>query len=78
MGFLIKFLLGFVVIYFLLKSFVALMTGKKNGKNAGYQRQKPPQSAPPESQEERILEYQKKNFEKSEVEDADFTEIKNN
>jgi hypothetical protein len=30
----------------------------------------------PESQEERIIEYQKKNFESSDIEDADYVEIK--
>lgn len=32
----------------------------------------------PESQEDRILEYQKKSFEKTDVEDVDFEEIKTN
>lgn len=74
MGFIIKFLLGFVVIYFLLKSFLAFLIGKR-GRQASNSRQQFHQNKKPESQEDRIMEYQKKKFEASEIEDVDFEEV---
>lgn len=38
--------------------------------------QRPTQPKQPESQEERIIDYQKKSFESAEIEDADYIEIK--
>jgi hypothetical protein len=52
---------------------------KSNGrKQRSYSRQQSSQqpNPQPESQEDRILEYQKKNFEATDVEDADFEELK--
>ncbi len=49
--------------------------GRFNSQNErAKQRPSPPKQ--PESQEDRIIEYQKKSFESTEVEDADFIEIK--
>ncbi len=76
MGFLIKFLLGFIVVYFLLKSFAVFLMGKRGRQASSYQRQRAQQSKQSENQQDRIIEYQKKNFESSEIEDADFVEVK--
>lgn len=82
MGFLIKFFLFFVVIYLFLKGLVAFfLGGKRSEKSTTYnrhqrQQQRPEQPKQPETQEDRIIEYQKKSFESTEAEDADFIEIK--
>lgn len=76
MGFLIKFLLFFVAAYLLMKGFVAFITGKRNGQSATERQTSQRQPKQPETQEDRIIEYQKKTFEKSEAEDVEFTEIK--
>ena len=76
MGFLIKFLLFFVAAYLLLKGFVAFLTGKRSGQSGANRHTQSNQSRQPETQEDRIIEYQKKTFEKSEAEDVEFTEIK--
>jgi hypothetical protein len=75
MTYLFKFLLIFTFVYLVLKSFVRFLTGKRR-------RQPPPRqqqhsyTRQPEKQEDRIIEYQKKNFEHSDVEDVEFVEIK--
>lgn len=80
MGFLFKFLLIFLAIYFFLRAFARWLLGKRNGQNRSQgsryrqTRREPPR--PPETQKDRIIDYQKKTFEASEVEDADFVEIK--
>lgn len=80
MGFLFKFLLIFIVIYFFLKAFGAWLLGKRNRQNTYHHsryrqaRREPPKQ--PERQEDRIIDYQRKTFESSDVEDADFVEIK--
>ncbi|MDD2299552.1 MAG: hypothetical protein PHQ67_03725 [Fermentimonas sp.] len=80
MGFLLKFFLFFVFIYLLLKGLVAfLVGGKRSGTSTNQyrqQRSRPEQPKQPETQEDRIIEYQKKSFESTEAEDADFVEIK--
>lgn len=80
MGFLIKFILGFTIVYFLMKSLAAFLMGKRGRHHSNYrsqeQRYKANKKNEPENQQDRIIEYQKKNFETSEVEDADFVEIK--
>ncbi|QRX64423.1 hypothetical protein JS578_04030 [Dysgonomonadaceae bacterium zrk40] len=76
MGFLIKFLLFFVAAYLLMKRLVAFLTGKRNGQSAANRQTSQSQPKQPETQEDRIIEYQKKTFEKSEAEDVEFTEIK--
>ncbi|MDR2816849.1 MAG: hypothetical protein LBB62_09145 [Proteiniphilum sp.] len=76
MGLLFKFLLGFMAVYFLLKSFAAFLTGKREKQTSGYQRKRAQQPKQPESQQDRIIEYRKKNFKSSEIRDADFVEIK--
>lgn len=80
MGFLFKFLIFFIAIYFVLKGVAAWLLGKRNRQhrytgsryNQAY-REEPKQ---PETQKDRIIDYQRKKFESSEVEDADFIEYK--
>lgn len=76
MGFIIKFILFFTVVYFILKAFVRWFFGwgRNTRTRAGQQNQHPANEQ--ETQEERIISYQKKSFEKSEAEDVDFVEIK--
>ncbi len=76
MGFLIKFLLFFTVAYLLMKAFVAFLSGHRGKQSSSRQQQHAPQPRQPETQEDRIIEYQKKNFAESEVEDVEFVEIK--
>ena len=76
MGFLIKFFLVFMAVYFLMKSFGRWLLGKRTRQSSNYGRQQSRQNKQPESQENRIIEYQKKRFESSEAEDVDFVEIK--
>ncbi|MDI9606131.1 MAG: hypothetical protein QM305_12585 [Bacteroidota bacterium] len=82
MGFIIKFLLFFFITYFILRSIGRLLFGIRYKQNSpryrtphgAQSRQEPPKQ--PETQEDRIIGYQKKNFESTEVEDAEFVEIK--
>jgi|AGTN01.3.fsa_nt_gi hypothetical protein len=79
MGFLIKFLLFFAAIYFLMKAFGSWLSGKRTSQTSSHQsqqRRRREQPKQPETQEDRIIEYQKKTFESSEAEDVDFVEIK--
>lgn len=76
MGVLIKFILVFVAIYLLLKGFVRFLFGRRAGSSSPYQQQRPEQPRQPETQEDRIIEYQKKTFESSDAEDVEFVEIK--
>lgn len=80
MGFLIKFILGFTIVYFLMKMFAAFLMGKRGKNQSNYrsqqQRYQSNQKNQPENQQDRIIDYQKKNFESTEVVDADFVEIK--
>lgn len=82
MGFLIKFFLFFTAIYLIIKFLGSLLLGKRNKQNSStyrnsrsqQTRRKPPRQT--ETQKDRIIDYQKKTFESTEVEDADFVEIK--
>ncbi len=81
MGFLIKFFLFFVAFYLVLKGLLSFITGNRSRRSTAYHRQqqhrqRPQQQKQPETQKDRIIEYQKKSFESSEVEDVDFVEIK--
>lgn len=76
MGFLFKFILGFLVVYFLLKSLTAFLLGKRGRQTPNFRQQRPQQPKQPENQKDRIIEYQRKKFESSEIEDADFEEVK--
>lgn len=73
-----KFLLILAVIY-LVFVFVnrALFGTRRKTPNRSYGETRQTKKTP-ENQEERILEYQKKNFESSDAEDVDFEEIKHN
>ncbi len=81
MGFLLRFILTFVFIYLLIRGILNFLTfssryRRKNPYNHKQQNQRTKQNGQPETQEDRIIEYQKKSFESSDVEDADFVEIK--
>ncbi len=76
MGVLIKFVLVFVAIYLLLKGFVRFLFGKRAGQSSPFQQQRTEEPGQPETQEDRIIEYQKKTFESSDAEDVEFVEIK--
>ena len=52
-----------------------LNTGRFKSQQSRTQ-QRSTQPKQPESQEERIIDYQKKSFESTEIEDADYIEIK--
>ncbi len=74
MGFLFKILLLFLAIYFLLGIVKRLFLG--NFKQAGNNPYNKEEQKEPESQEDRILDYQKKKFESAHAEDVEFEEIK--
>ncbi|HBG42221.1 hypothetical protein [Limibacterium fermenti] len=78
MGFILKIILFFIVISFLFRAFFAWVShiaGKKSTP-PGTRQQSRPSPSEPETQEERIISYQKKSFETTEAEDVDFVEIK--
>ena len=77
MGFLFKVLLIFAVIYMVI-SFLgrALFGTRKKPQASPYSRQSQQQPKEPETQEDRILDYQKKSFEKTDAVDVEFEEIK--
>lgn len=65
-----------MVVYFLLRSVAAFLMGKRGRQSPNYRRQGAQQNKQPDNQQDRIIEYQKKKFESSEVEDVDFVEVK--
>ncbi|MDD3788153.1 MAG: hypothetical protein PHO94_05610 [Petrimonas sp.] len=75
MGFL-KFIILTLAFYFIFKLISNFIRGKVSGtqRNRSYGETSQPQE--PETQEERILDYQKKSFESADAEDVDFEEIK--
>lgn len=80
MGLFFSFILLIITLYLIFKLLKRLFLGwlfrpprPNNRQKQNYQKPKAP-----ESQEDRILEYQKKNFEKADAEDVEFEEIKNN
>lgn len=79
MGYLIKFFLVFFAVYLLVRAFSNWLFGKRPQSHFSHDRKQPSKqpSKQPETQEERMIEYQKKKFESTEVEDADFEEVKN-
>lgn len=77
MGAILKFLLFFGVIYFLMRGFSHWITNL--GRRArGYNSQdgRTQTEKEPETQEERILDYQKRKFENMDVQDVEFEEVK--
>ncbi len=77
-----KFLIFFILVFLIIRGvfsflFRFLNAGRFTNQNRRTQ-QRPTQPKQPESQEDRIIDYQKKSFESSEIEDADFIEIKDN
>lgn len=65
-----------MVVYFLLKAVAAFLMGKRGRQTSNFRQQRAQQTRQPENQQDRIIEYQKKKFESSEIEDADFVEVK--
>ncbi len=65
-----------MVVYFLLKAVAAFLMGKRGRQTSNFRQQRAQQAKQPENQQDRIIEYQKKKFESSEIEDADFVEVK--
>lgn len=76
MGFLFKVLLIFTVIYMVISFLGRALFGTKRKANANPYRQPQQQEKALETQEERILEYQKKNFESTDAVDVEFEETK--
>ena len=79
MGFLFKVLVIFAVIYMALTFVGRFFFGtKRKPQSSPYGRQSNQPEKEPETQEERILDYQRKSFEKTDAIDVDFEEIKEN
>ncbi|MDO5665308.1 MAG: hypothetical protein Q4G63_08645 [Bacteroidia bacterium] len=77
MGFLFKVLLIFAVIYMAISFLGRILFGTKRRSQASpYSRHEQQQPKEPETQEDRILDYQKKSFEKTDAIDVEFEEIK--
>lgn len=87
MGYFIRFILALIVINFVIKLAMRFFFGRRRQKTThnpygnhqgGQQQQSRPSSRVPETQEERILDFQRKSFDSEEAEDADFIEVKDN
>ncbi len=80
MGIILRFFLTFFVFYFLIKFAINLLIGKRwASENKTYRQQQQQQQQKRnkiQSQEDRIISYQKKKFESSTIEDVEFEEIK--
>lgn len=77
MGFLFKVLLIFAIIYMVISFVGRMLFGTKRKPQAGpYSRHSRQQQKEPETQEDRILDYQRKSFEKTDAVDVEFEEIK--
>lgn len=78
MGFLVKFILLFTIIYFLLKAISRWLIGARgfNRRASSPYGQSREAQKEPETQEERILDYQRKSFESADAVDVEFEEIK--
>lgn len=77
MGFLFKFLFFFVIIYLLLRAFTRWIASWGRRATGNYtQQQREQTQKEPETQEDRILDYQRKSFESAEAVDVEFEEVK--
>ena len=85
MGFLLKIVAIFLFFYFLFRFLLRFFLGAGQRRGYNYRqwggtntRNQQPHHQPkdPETQEERILEYQKKSFESADAHDVEFEEIK--
>lgn len=65
-----------IIFYLIFKLLKRLFIGWLFSTHTNNHRQEEPKPKTPENQEDRILEYQKKSFEKTDVEDVEFEEIK--
>lgn len=75
-----KFLLFIILIFMIIRGIFAFLfrflnTGRFNSQQRKAQ-QRPTKPRQPETQDDRIIDYQKKSFESTEIEDADYIEIK--
>ena len=75
-----KFLFFLIIIFMVIRGIFALLfrflSSGRFRSQQGKSRTRPMQTKQPESQEERIIDYQKKSFESTEVEDAEYIDIK--
>lgn len=78
MGFFISIILLIVIFYLTIKLLKRLFIGWLFRAHTNSHRQEESKPKTPESQEDRILEYHKKSFEKTDAEDVEFEEIKTN
>ena len=77
MGFLFKVLLIFAVIYMVISFLGRILFGTRRKPQASpYSRHSQQQQKEPETQEDRILDYQRKSFEKTDAVQLEFEEIK--
>ncbi|MPM33951.1 hypothetical protein SDC9_80532 [bioreactor metagenome] len=77
MGYLFKVLLVFAVIYMVINFLGRALFGTRRKPQANpYNRQSQQPQNEPETQEDRILDYQKKSFETTDAIDVEFEEIK--
>lgn len=65
-----------ITFYLIFKLLKRLFIGWLFSAHTNNHRQEEPKPKTPENQEDRILEYQKKSFEETDVEDVEFEEIK--
>lgn len=74
-----KFLLILAIIYLIFTFVNRFLFGtRRKAQSNPFGQSRTQQGKTPETQEERILEYQKKNFESSDAVDVEFEEIKDN
>lgn len=78
MAVLLKIILVFVVFYYLSRFLMRLFFGRLQRKASAFQNEQKAnaETKEPETQEERILDYQRKSFESADVDDVDFEEVK--
>lgn len=65
-----------MIAYSIMKAFTAFLLGKRGRQSNQNRRQQAYREQQPENKQDKIIEYHKKKFESSEIEDADFVEYK--
>lgn len=77
MGIILRFFLSLLAFYFLIRFVFNLLMGKRwASENKTYRQKQSQNQHKIQSQEDRIISYQKKKFESSTIEDVEFEEIK--
>lgn len=71
----VKFLFFLVIIYFLIRSFTRWFANWGRRATGNYSQQQEQTTKEPQTQEERILDYQRKTFESTDAQDVEFEEI---